>query len=108
MVRRQAEPLQPLEINGGAESCLQPVEDPTPSVPAEGFWGKPVLEQFVSERANPAEGNHAGWGSFVRMFQQGRTTRNFVPEEEEAAEKIANHKYPSFLDISYSFHLSVC
>ena len=51
---RQAVPLQPMEVNGGAEIPLQPVEDPTPQQvagPGKGCdsVGKPMLEQFVED-----------------------------------------------------------
>ena len=54
MVRRQAVPLQPMEVNGGAEVPLQPMEDPTPEQvagPREGCdsMGKPALEQFMED-----------------------------------------------------------
>ena len=54
MVRRQAVPLQPMEVNGGAEIPLQPMEDPTPEQvagPGEGrdCVGKPTLEQFAED-----------------------------------------------------------
>ena len=60
MVRRQAVPLQPMEVNGGAEIPLQPMEDPTPEQvagPGEGrdSVGKPTLEQFV-EDCSPRKG----------------------------------------------------
>ena len=81
MVRRQAVPLQPTEVNGGAEIPLQPVEDPTPEQaagPGEGrdSVGKPTLEQFMEDCSPwkglgleklmedwpPWEGPHAGAG----------------------------------------------
>ena len=54
MVRWQAVPLQPMEVNGGAEIPLQPVEDPMPQQvagPREGrdSVGEPMLEQFVED-----------------------------------------------------------
>ena len=54
MVRRQAVPLQPMEVNSGAEIPLQPMEDPTleqVAGPREGrdSVGKPTLEQFVED-----------------------------------------------------------
>ena len=54
MMRWQAVPLQPMEVNGRAEIPLQPVEDPTPEQVAgagEGHdsMGKPTLEQFVED-----------------------------------------------------------
>ena len=54
VVRGQAVPLQPMEVNGGAEIPLQPVEDPTPEQvagPREGHdsMGKPTLEQFMED-----------------------------------------------------------
>ena len=54
VVRRQAVPLQPMEVNGGAEIPLQPVEDPTPEQvagPGEGrdCVGEPTLEQFAED-----------------------------------------------------------
>ena len=60
MVRRQAVPLQPMEVNGGAEIPLQPVVDPTleqVAGPREGrdSVGKPTLEQFV-EDCSPRKG----------------------------------------------------
>ena len=60
MVRRQAVPLQPMEVNGGAEIPLQRMEDPTleqVAEPGEGHdsMGKPTLEQFV-EDCSPCKG----------------------------------------------------
>ena len=54
MVRWQAVPLQPMEVNGGAEIPLQPMEDPMPEQvpgPREGrdSVGKPTLEQFMED-----------------------------------------------------------
>ena len=54
MVRQQAVPLQPMEVNGGAEIPLQPVEDPMleqVAGPGEGrdSVGKLTLEQFVED-----------------------------------------------------------
>ncbi|KAM9591255.1 uncharacterized protein ACIBXB_006126 [Morphnus guianensis] len=48
VVRRQAVPLQPMEVNSGADA------------PEDGhdFMGKPALEQFVTEDL-PAERTHA-------------------------------------------------
>ena len=53
-VRQQAVPLQPMEVNSGAEIPPQPVEDPTPEQvagPGEGHdsVGEPMLEQFVED-----------------------------------------------------------
>ena len=47
-------PPEPMEVNGGAEIPLQPVEDPMPEQvagPGEGrdSVGKPTLEQFVKD-----------------------------------------------------------
>ncbi|KAM9590886.1 uncharacterized protein ACIBXB_005926 [Morphnus guianensis] len=63
MVRWQAVPLQPMEVNDGADAHLQPVEDPTPEqsdAPKDGrdSMGKPVLEQSVTED-RPMERTHA-------------------------------------------------
>ena len=54
MVGRQAVPLQPMEVNGGADIHLQPMEDPMPEQvagPREGHdsVGKPTLEQFAED-----------------------------------------------------------
>ena len=54
MVRWQAVPLQPTEVDGGAEIPLQPVEDPTleqVAGPRKGCdsVGEPTLEQFVED-----------------------------------------------------------
>ena len=54
MVRRQAVPLQHMEVNGRAEIPLQPVEDPMPEQVAGPGKGcdsvvKPTLEQFVED-----------------------------------------------------------
>ena len=51
---RQAVPLQPMEVKGGADICLKPVEDPTPEQvagPGEGrdSVGKPMLEQVCRQ-----------------------------------------------------------
>ena len=53
-MRGQAVPLQPMEVNGGAEIPLQPMKDPRPEQvagPGEGrdSVGKPMLEQFVED-----------------------------------------------------------
>ena len=54
MVRWQAVPLQPVEVNGGAEIALQPVEDPTLEQVAgrredSDSMGRSMLEQFVED-----------------------------------------------------------
>ena len=54
MVRRQAVPLQPMEVSAGAEIPLQPMEDPMPEQvagPGEGHdsMGKPMVEQFMED-----------------------------------------------------------
>ena len=65
VVRRQAVPPQPVEGSGGADTHLQPGEDPTPEqggAPKDGrdFMGKPVLEQSVTEGLQPMGRTHAG------------------------------------------------
>lgn len=53
MVRRQAEPLQPLEINVGAEPHLQPVEHPLlerGTAPEKGQDSQAALEQSAAKR----------------------------------------------------------
>ena len=57
---RQAVPLQPMEVHGGADIHLQPLEDPTPEQVAgpgggRDSVGKPTLEQFM-EDCSPWEG----------------------------------------------------
>ena len=60
VVRGQAVPLQPMEVNGGAETPLQPVKDPRveqvagPRVGRDSM-GKPMLEQFM-EDCGPCKG----------------------------------------------------
>lgn len=60
----QADPLQHMEINGGANAHLQSMEDPTPkqvTVCSEGYDSeKPILEQSVPERLHPLERTRAG------------------------------------------------
>ena len=48
MVRRQAVPLQPMEVNGGAEIPLQPVEDPTPEQ-GKSVRSLPLEEEGAAE-----------------------------------------------------------
>ena len=65
---RQAVPLHPMEVNGGADIHLQPVEDPMleeGDVPQRRLWprGKPALEQAAGKTCGPMErGAHAGAG----------------------------------------------
>ena len=49
VVRWQAVPLQPMEVNGGAEIPLQPVEDPTQEQFVEDCspWKGLVLEKLM-------------------------------------------------------------
>ncbi|GAB0188779.1 AN1-type zinc finger protein 5-like [Grus japonensis] len=71
-------PLQPMEVNSGADIHLQPIEDPMPEqvdVPEGGcdpvgspHWSRfagrtckgPTLEQFVPKGLHLVEGTHAG------------------------------------------------
>ncbi|GAB0208359.1 AN1-type zinc finger protein 5-like [Grus japonensis] len=65
---RQAVLLQPMEVNGGADIHLQPVEDPTleqVDAPKGGCdpHGKLALEQAPGRTCGPMErGAHAGAG----------------------------------------------
>ena len=81
-VVRQAVPLQPMEVHGGADIHLQPVEDPMPEQvdepkggcepvgslrwsrllagPVDPWREEPMLEQSVPEGLHPVEGTHAG------------------------------------------------
>ena len=56
MVRGQAVPLQPMEVNGGAETPLQPVKDARVEQVAgprkgRGSVGEPTLEQSTEDRS---------------------------------------------------------
>lgn len=90
---RQAEPLQPLEINGGEENHLQPEEDPM------------LVEGLILKKSVTLRGIYAGafnrWDAYspwkeltlVRQVHgglscgrdvtllQGSAMRNFTPEE---------------------------
>ena len=63
---RQAVPLHPMEVNGGADIHLQPVEDPMleeGDVPQRRLWprGKPALEQAACKTCGTMErGAHTG------------------------------------------------
>ncbi|PKU44091.1 hypothetical protein llap_5610 [Limosa lapponica baueri] len=58
-VVRQAVPLQPMEVNGGADIYLQPVE--VPKGGCGGAHGDPTLEQVPGRTCEPVErGAHAG------------------------------------------------
>ena len=64
---RQAVPLQPMEVHGGADVHLQPGEDPMPEQgdARRRLWprGKPTLEQDPGRSCGPVErGAHAGAG----------------------------------------------
>ncbi|KAM9590901.1 uncharacterized protein ACIBXB_005936 isoform 1-T2 [Morphnus guianensis] len=105
VVRRQAVPLQPMEVNGGVEAP----EDGCDSM------GKPVLEQFVTEdqpaertharedreELQPAERTHVGEvceglspvGGTPR-WSRGRV-RSPSPEEEGAAETMCGELTPT-------------
>ena len=60
---RQAVPLQPMEVHGGANIHLQPVEDPTPEQFVKNCspWEGLTLQKFM-EDCLPWEGPHAGAG----------------------------------------------
>ena len=65
VVKQQAVPLQPMEVNCGVDAHLQPMEDPMleqGDAPKDGCdsMGKPALEQYVPEGLQPTEGTHAG------------------------------------------------
>ena len=65
VVRWQAVPLQPMEVSGGADAHLQPMEDPTPEqadAPEDGrdSMGKPMLEQSVTDTLQLTERTHTG------------------------------------------------
>ena len=93
---RQAVPLHPMEVNGGADIHLQPVEDPMleeGDVPQRRLWprGKPTLEQAAGKTCGPMErGAHAGavcswrtapcgrdprWSSLWRTAARGKDSR---------------------------------
>ncbi|PKU42801.1 protein pxr1-like [Limosa lapponica baueri] len=61
---RQAVPLQPMEVNGGADIHLQPIEDPIlelMNAPERGC--NPMLEQAPGRTCEPMErGAHTGAG----------------------------------------------
>lgn len=66
--RRQADPLQPMEANGGVDAHMWPVKDPIlewVNVPKEGqdfLQGNPALEKFISGRTTPC-GRNISWNS---------------------------------------------
>ncbi|GAB0186401.1 hypothetical protein GRJ2_001105400 [Grus japonensis] len=80
---RQAVPLQPMEVNDGADIHLQPVEDPTPE-PVDapeggcGPMGSPCWSRLL---AGPVD----LWREEPTL-EQGKRARSHPPEEEGAAE----------------------
>ncbi|GAB0189090.1 AN1-type zinc finger protein 5-like [Grus japonensis] len=61
----QAVPLQPMEVDGGADIHLQPMEDPTleQMEAPEGDcdpMGSPHWSRFAGRTCDPVEGIHAG------------------------------------------------
>jgi len=64
---RQAVPMQPMGVRGGADIYLQAVEDPTPEQMGAqrrlSPHGEPTLEQAPGNTCGPVErGAHAGAG----------------------------------------------
>ncbi|GAB0179334.1 acid sphingomyelinase-like phosphodiesterase 3b [Grus japonensis] len=62
---RQAVPRQPMEVHGGADSHLQPMEDPMPEqvdAPEGGCdpVGSPRWGRFAGRTCDSMEGTHAG------------------------------------------------
>jgi len=81
---RQAVPLQPMEVNSGADIHLQPVEDPMPEqvdVPKGGCnrHRKPTLEQDPARTCGPVERRaHARAGLLAQLVTRWGTQTGAV------------------------------